>query len=194
MIMKLIRKIIPPDKWKFPVVVVLGIFAGLSLYIFKISNASSYLSDAPRTCINCHVMDTQYATWFHSSHRESANCNDCHVPHNNALSKYVFKAKDGMRHATVFTLRNEPQVIRIKHEGLNVVQENCKRCHSFVNENITTLNVTGDNYSHGEGKLCWECHREIPHGTVRSLSSTPNALIPELNEAVPGWLKKLMSK
>lgn len=192
--MKLLKKILPPDKWKFPVVIILGIFVGLFIYMYKISNASSYLSDEPETCINCHVMETQYATWFHSSHRESAACNDCHVPHNNAIAKYSFKAKDGLRHATVFTLRNEPQVIRIKEKGLNVVQDNCKRCHSHANENVATMDVNGDNHALGEGKFCWECHREISHGTVRSLSSTPNAFIPELNEAVPGWLKKIMSK
>jgi len=169
-------------------------FVGLFIFMFKISNAGSYLSDEPRTCLNCHVMEPQYATWFHSSHREKASCNDCHVPHNNAVSKYFFKAKDGMRHATVFTMRNEPQVMKIKHAGVDVVQKNCKRCHSFVNENVTTLAVNGKNYTHGEGKLCWECHREVPHGKVTSLSSTPNAFVPELKEPVPGWLRKLISK
>ena len=41
-------------------------------------------------------MTPQYATWSHSTHREHAHCNDCHVPHNNILNKYYFKAKDGM--------------------------------------------------------------------------------------------------
>ena len=192
--MKLLQRILPPDKWKLPVAILLGVFVGLFIFMFKISNAGSYLSDEPKTCINCHVMEPQYATWFHSSHREHASCNDCHVPHNNAAAKYFFKAKDGMRHATVFTMRNEPQVMQIKHAGVDVVQNNCKRCHSYLNENVTTLAVNGKNYSHGEGKLCWECHREVPHGKVTSLSSTPNAFVPELSEPVPGWLRQLISK
>ncbi len=192
--MNLLKKILPPDKWKLPVMITLGVFVGLFFYLFNISNAGSYLSDEPTTCINCHVMESEYATWFHSSHRENATCNDCHVPHNNMFSKYFFKAKDGLRHATIFTLRAEPQVIKIKHEGLNVVQENCKRCHSFVNEPVTTLKVTGENYTHGEGKLCWECHREIPHGRVKGLSSTPNAIVPRLSSPVPEWLENIMSK
>lgn len=192
--MKKIKKILPPNKWKLPVAILLGIFAGLFFYSFKISNASSYISDEPTTCINCHVMEPQYATWFHSSHREVANCNDCHVPHTSFFAKYYFKAKDGMRHATIFTLRNEPQVIQIKHQGVNVVQQNCIRCHSFVNEEVKTTNVTGENYKHGEGKLCWECHREVPHGTVNSLSSTPYARVPRLGDPVPEWLNNLMSK
>ena len=192
--MRLLKKILPPDNWKFPVAIILGVFVGIFFYLFNISNASSYISDEPETCINCHVMEPQYATWFHSSHREAANCNDCHVPHNSVFSKYFFKAKDGMRHSTIFALRKEPQVMKIKHEGLTVVQENCKRCHSFVNEEVTSMNVTGENYTHGEGKLCWECHREVPHGTVTSLSSTPNAFVPRLGSPVPDWLNNIMAK
>jgi len=95
-IRKLVRSLIPPTKWQLPVIIVLGIFAGLALYTFRVSNASSYISDDPKACINCHVMNPQYITWFHSSHREVANCNDCHVPQDNFASKYYFKAKDGI--------------------------------------------------------------------------------------------------
>ena len=102
---------------------------GIMAFSFHISRAPSYLSDNPETCTNCHIMSPQYATWSHSSHRENAHCNDCHVPHDNVVNKYYFKAKDGIRHATVFTLRNEPQVIFIKDEGKEVVQHNCVRCH-----------------------------------------------------------------
>ncbi|MCK5536427.1 MAG: cytochrome c nitrite reductase small subunit [Bacteroidales bacterium] len=171
-----LKIILPPENWRLPVAIALGAFMGLFIYLFIVSNAVSYISDDPKTCINCHVMEPEYVSWFHSSHREVTNCNDCHVPQDNFMSKYYFKAKDGLRHATVFTLRNEPQVIHIKEEGLNVVQENCKRCHSFVNENVATLNIDGHNYNKGEGKLCWECHREVPHGRVTSLSASPNAI------------------
>ena len=75
-------------------------------------------------------MAPQYATWMHSSHRERATCNDCHVPHDNVFNTYYFKAKDGLRHATVFTMRGEPQVIKIKEEGHHVVHQNCIRCHT----------------------------------------------------------------
>ena len=172
--MKILKNIIPPPKWQLAVAIVLGIFVGLGAYTFKVSNAASYLSDEPKTCINCHVMYPQYSSWFHSSHRERATCSDCHVPHTNYVAKYFFKGSDGLRHSTIFTLRTEPQVIRIKHQGIRVVQENCIRCHSFVNENVSTYWVTGNNHKDGQGKLCWECHREVPHGTVTSLSSTPD--------------------
>jgi len=192
--MKIIKKLIPPEKWKLPVAIALGIALGLVIYLFKISNASSYLSDSPTTCINCHVMNPQYASWFHSSHRENATCNDCHVPHDNVLNKYFFKMKDGLRHSSMFALRLEPQVIQIKSAGLAVVQENCKRCHENVNNKVNTINVTAESKQHGEGKLCWDCHQEVPHGKVTSLSSTPNAIVPKLESTVPEWLQKLMDK
>ena len=118
--MRLLQKLTPPDNWKLPVILAGAVFTGLFLYAFRISNAPSYLGDRPETCVNCHIMAPQYATWVHSSHRERSHCNDCHVPHNNVFSKYFFKAKDGLRHATIFTLRREPQVIFIREAGREV--------------------------------------------------------------------------
>jgi formate-dependent nitrite reductase cytochrome c552 subunit len=95
----LFKRLAPPERWRLPVIIVSGILAGLFFYLGYISRVASYLSDDPSTCMNCHIMAPQYATWNHSAHREKTNCNDCHVPHNNVLNKYFFKAKDGIRHA-----------------------------------------------------------------------------------------------
>lgn len=190
MLKKFIRPLIPPAQWKLPVIILLGIFTGLGVLAFRISNASSYLSDDPKTCVNCHIMAPQYATWSHSAHREVTNCNDCHVPHNNFLNKYYFKAKDGMRHATIFTLRAEPQVIFIKDAGKEVVHMNCVRCHSNV-LNIPQMSAYNPEFNHlRTERKCWDCHRETPHGTVNSLSSVPNARVPLPESPVPDWLKK----
>lgn len=191
---KLFKFLIPPPTWRLPAAIVFGAIIGLGLYTFKISNAVSYLSDEPETCINCHVMNSQYASWFHSAHREYANCNDCHVPHTNPVSKYYFKAMDGARHATIFTMRNEPQVIQIKDAGAAVVQENCKRCHYKMNQDVQTIAVSLKMAHNDEGKLCWDCHREVPHGRVNSLSTSTYARVPKLGTAVPDWLQKVMNK
>jgi len=173
--------------------VVLGIFFGLLLFTVYISKAPSYLSDDPATCVNCHIMAPQYATWFHSSHREVTNCNECHVPHNNVLNKYYFKAKDGLRHATIFTLRKEPQVIFIKEAGKRVVKENCMRCHSDLLSGHESV-VKSLNYQSGwEERSCIECHRETPHGRVNSLSATSNARVPLPPSPVPEWMKRYMT-
>jgi len=193
LIKKITKKIIPPDNWKIIVIILLGIFFGLSIYIFKISKAGSYLSDDPKTCVNCHLMAPQYATWTHSSHRQWASCNDCHVPHNNVFNKYYFKAKDGLRHSTMFTLRLEPQVIFIHKEGAEVVFTNCKRCHGNlldIDQKLTNINFSHDRTE----RKCWECHREVPHGRVNSLSSTPYARVPLPESPVPEWLRKIIKK
>ena len=173
----------------------LGIFCGLAAYSFYVSNAVSYLSDEPETCINCHIMIPQYAAWNHSSHREKAHCNDCHVPHNNALNKYYFKAKDGLRHATLFTLRMEPQVIKIKDAGKAVVQQNCIRCHERLNSEISTIEITLKKHYANEGKLCWNCHTEVPHGYVNSLSATPYARTDaNTPNRIAEWITKSLKK
>jgi cytochrome c nitrite reductase small subunit len=190
--MKLFKPFVPPDKWKLPVIILAGIFAGLFAYAFYISKAYSYLSDNPKTCVNCHIMAPQYATWSHSAHREVTNCNECHVPHNNVFNKYFFKAKDGMRHATIFTLRKEPQVIFIHEAGQNVVQNNCIRCHSNLITDSKMLALTYEYQQYRTGRKCWECHRETPHGRVNSLSSVPYARIPLPESPVPEWLDRLI--
>ncbi|RPI45034.1 MAG: cytochrome c nitrite reductase small subunit [Bacteroidetes bacterium] len=182
----------PPPAWRVPVVILLAITGGLVFYLFVVSRAHSYLSDDPQACVNCHIMAPQYATWAHSSHRERAHCNDCHVPHDNFLVKYYFKAKDGLRHATIFTLRKEPQVIFIREEGREVVQDNCILCHSNLVTDDTLMAYNPRFHGASMERECWECHRETPHGRVNSLSSVPYARVPVTGSAVPGWMRRLM--
>jgi cytochrome c nitrite reductase small subunit len=184
------QKLLPPQKWQFPVMIISSIFLGIFLFTLYVSKAHSYLSDNPKTCTNCHLMAPQYATWNHSSHREVAHCNDCHVPHNNAIEKYYFKAKDGLRHATIFTLKMEPQVIFIKEEGAEVVHNNCIRCHTKLLNDPKLNTLVVHRQKNMEGRKCWDCHREVPHGRVNSLSSVPNARVPLPESPVPNWLKK----
>lgn len=67
-------------RWfRFLIPSLVGILIGLGGYIFYISKAHSYLSDDPKACVNCHIMEPEYATWMHSSHGRNTVCNDCHV-------------------------------------------------------------------------------------------------------------------
>jgi cytochrome c nitrite reductase small subunit len=187
-IKNIIKAFLPPSKWKVPVIIILGTLCGVGLYSFYVSRAWSYMSDDPATCINCHVMTTQYVTWRHSSHAERATCNDCHVPHDNILRTYYFKAMDGMRHSAIFTARTYEQSIKMLDPGNKVVQENCIRCHGHLTE-MVNANVSFEETLEGNGKRCWDCHREVPHGSVRSLSATPWAEVPSPKSPVPDWLK-----
>lgn len=190
--MRIIRFFTPPPAWRLPVILALAIFFGLFFFAFYVSRAHSYLSDKPETCVNCHIMAPQYATWTHNSHRQYTHCNDCHVPHNNFINKYFFKAKDGMRHATMFTLRLEPQVIHIKKAGQKVVQNNCIRCHENLLTEEPIMDLARQAHYNRKDRQCWSCHRETPHGRVNSLSSVPYARVPLPQSPVPDWLKKIM--
>lgn len=183
---RLAERVLPPQRWRVPVILAAGIFSGFGALAFHISNASSYLTDDPRACVNCHVMDAQYATWQHSSHARVAVCNDCHVPHENPVLKYAFKAMDGTRHAFMFTFHMEPDVIRMHAPGQWTVQNNCIRCHEGTVSSAQHLAVTRQEVAAGTGKLCWDCHREVPHGRGNSQASTPNAFVPKLSPVIPG--------
>ena len=182
-----------------------GISLGMALFVAHISRASSYLSDASETCINCHVMTDAYLSWQHSSHAHVATCNDCHVPQENLLQSYAFKARDGLWHATVFTLRWEPQVIRLSERARPVVQANCRRCHQRLLEEVEGGSLawgghgavwaeahdrsvsSGLSQSIGlapTDRFCWDCHRSTPHGLARSLSSSPSVFRPRLPQPI----------
>jgi cytochrome c nitrite reductase small subunit len=189
---KWLSLITPPAAWRPAVIVLAGMLTGLGLHIIHISNAFSYLSDRPGACINCHVMRTAYASWQHGSHGRGLVCNDCHVPHDNILKKYLFKAQDGLRHAFVFTFHLEPQVIRIKQAGRRVVQANCLRCHEKQVNPIAMRHTRRiEDNPNLTDRVCWHCHRETPHGRVNSLAASFDARLPRLPAVMPVWLERL---
>ena len=128
-IREIINTVLPTRRVKLFAVVAAGVVCGLGAYTVFASRAWSYLSDDPSGCVNCHIMGPYYATWNHSSHSRNATCNDCHVPHQNFAKKWLFKGMDGLRHAAVFTMRGEPQVIQALNGSAEVIMDNCIRCH-----------------------------------------------------------------
>ena len=163
-----------PRFWQAAIYGLAGIAAGMGLFVVRISNAVSYASNSPQTCINCHVMTDAYASWQRGSHGRVTVCNDCHVPHDNLLAKSAFKAMDGTRHSYIFTMRQEPQVLHLSQGAVPVVQQNCVRCHINQFEMIRLSDSSQQN--------CWSCHNTI-HGSVHSLSASPQQLRPRLPKA-----------
>ena len=154
----------------FIAVVVLG-------YIIYASKMPSYLSSDPKACINCHVMNTQYATWQHSSHARAATCVECHLPTDSFIDKYIAKSVDGWNHSVAFTMDTYDHAIKISDYGAKRVQKNCISCHSSIASTVTT---NADKYHNFDdqsglegGRKCWECHKSVPHGKVRGMTTTP---------------------
>lgn len=160
---------------KLSAVITLLVAVSLGSYVAYESKAHSYLSSDPKACINCHVMNTQYATWQHSSHAQTATCIECHLPTEGFFRKYMAKARDGFNHSFAFTFNTYDQAIRVSENGARRIQENCVRCHSALVSTFIQSGVTRGQ-SHIEIKsqrTCWSCHIDVPHGRARGLSSTP---------------------
>lgn len=185
-------------KWRQRAWFFIAVFIGMGLFMAREARVTSYLSDDPQACVNCHVMTSVYNSWMHSSHREWANCNDCHVPHDNVFNKYYFKAKDGLYHASVFTARAEPDVIHMKEASQEVVQQNCIRCHV---QQVTQVKYDGwieDHQENRTGRQCWSCHKQVPHGKVHGILTTRTNIAPIPTDkegvVVPSWLAEEIKK
>ena len=113
-------------------VLVLGAALGLGAYTFAYARGWAYMTDDPRACANCHVMNEQYDGWIKSSHRSVAVCNDCHVPHT-FVAKYATKATQRLL-ALVSTSRpaSFPSQSGRYPASRAIAEANCRRCHEPV--------------------------------------------------------------
>ena len=150
---------------------------GLFVYLVHESRMLSYLSSDSKVCINCHTMNTHYATWQHSSHREQARCVDCHLPRDSFLKKMIAKSRDGYNHSVAMTFGTYGYNLRISSNAAERVQANCISCHqeavSQIMANAELYRTAGENMM---DRPCWDCHRRAPHGTPRNLTTTQNNL------------------
>lgn len=148
---------------------------GLAILVAHEARVLTYLSGEPKVCINCHTMNTHYATWQHSSHRDSATCVDCHLPRDNFLAKMVAKARDGYNHSLAMTLGSYGDNLRIKGNTAGRIQANCISCHQgLVSQMLANAELYHEKGGMEPDRLCWECHRGLPHGTTRNLLATQN--------------------
>ena len=108
-------------------------------------------SEHPSFCAGCHVMEAEYEAWAHTgAHRRKA-CVDCHLPNENVVVHYVWKAIDGMK--------DVPSSIQA-------------RCRSISNDGTRERGPAGRTASAAtnrpssninQERKCWECHRRIMH-------------------------------
>jgi cytochrome c nitrite reductase small subunit len=142
-----------------------GTLLGVGGYTFWYANGASYLSDDPRTCVNCHIMNDHYDGWQKASHHAVAVCNDCHIPHDSFVGKWYVKGMNGYHHSKAFTLQDFHQPILIKPGNAAVLEANCIRCHGDLVSEITSHGGLGldENDLYG----CVRCHATVGHGPTR---------------------------
>ena len=134
----------------------LGLVLGIGGYTFIYARGASYLTNDPRACANCHVMQEQFSGWIASSHRTVAVCNDCHTPPG-VVGKYVTKARNGFWHSFYFTAGGFHEPIRITPRNARVTEQACRHCHGAI------VQAIDPNPAHGRKMSCVGCHRNVGH-------------------------------
>ena len=139
-------------------VVVIGVALGLGAYTFTYAQGWAYMTNDPRACANCHVMNEQYDGWQKSSHHTVATCNDCHTPHD-VVGKYYTKASNGFWHSYYFTLGGFHEPIQMTERNREVTEQSCRYCHQTMVESITVSHSK----EMGDEVSCIRCHRSVGH-------------------------------
>ena len=133
-----------------------GVLLGSGVYTFDYAEGTSYMSNDPAACVNCHIMREQYDGWQKTTHHAVATCNDCHTPHD-LVGKYTTKMVHGYRHSKGFTFQDFHEPIRISEKDREIVEANCVRCHTELVSQISGPEPAG----------CTRCHSDVGHGARR---------------------------
>jgi cytochrome c nitrite reductase small subunit len=134
----------------------IGLAAGVGGYTFIYAKGSSYLTNDPAACANCHIMQEYYDGWLKSSHRSVAVCNDCHTPEG-FVGKYAAKGSNGFWHSFAFTTDRFPEPLRIKPHNREIAEQACRKCHQEITENIEGPHEDAPELS------CVRCHSSVGH-------------------------------
>jgi cytochrome c nitrite reductase small subunit len=106
----------------------------------------------PEYCVTCHVMETEYESWFYSGAHKQISCIDCHLPNDNFVNHYLWKGLDGMKDVIYFYTGLVPDLIHPSSHAKKTIKVNCRRCHEEMVSRIGT-----------EDMQCWDCHRNLYH-------------------------------
>ncbi len=151
-----------PLKWGLSLKAWIVLFAlaggivGLGSFTFLYAQGTSYFSDNPSACANCHIMQQTYDNWNRGTHKAVAACNDCHTPHDSIISKYAVKAINGFNHSVAFTLNNFHEPIQINAMNRDVAQQNCLGCHKGMVSDIAHVDAN-------KPTDCLQCHARAGH-------------------------------
>jgi cytochrome c nitrite reductase small subunit len=141
----------------------IGIALGIGGFTFRYAEGLSYFSKDPKACVNCHIMRPEYDAWQKASHHTAAVCVDCHLPEA-FVPKYVAKAENGYRHGEKFTTGNFEEPITVKARGVEILEENCRRCHAALVHDIAL-----ETKNPRDQISCVRCHRGVGHGDVAAI-------------------------
>lgn len=142
-------------KPKLPLV--LGVIGAVLLLLVIGVEGMHAMTKNPEFCVSCHPMQVAFETWSHSSHREVADCNSCHLDQRNYFTATYSKAATGAKHLYNFVAGNIPARIRIASGDAQITRQNCLRCHGDIAQSLLM----------DQERNCSDCHRYTPHGNIR---------------------------
>ena len=111
---------------------------------------------SPQACGTCHVMTREVVTLEKGAHKD-LTCLECHSP-TGFIDKPVDEIKSASRHLWIFMTNTTPDIIKPLQSSREIVQSRCVQCHASVQGDTHAANFKS-------GRFCFECHREVPHGT-----------------------------
>ncbi|SHJ88507.1 NapC/NirT cytochrome c family, N-terminal region, partial [Malonomonas rubra DSM 5091] len=95
------------------------------------------------------------------------------------FNKYMAKARDGFNHSMAMTFKTYGYNLRATDNAAKRIQDNCISCHgNIVSQMLENAKLYSKTESHVQmGRKCWDCHREVPHGITRNLTTTQANLV-----------------
>ena len=130
-----------------------GLIVGAGMFTFGYAEGDSYLTDEPKACANCHIMNDHLQRWERSTHSAVAVCNDCHAP-KSFFAKYGVKSINGFNHSLAFTTGKFKDPFEITDLNIRVAEENCRKCHMQIAHSV----------DFGQSTVrCTRCHEGVGH-------------------------------
>jgi len=160
-----------------------GVALGSGTFTFHYGHGSSYLTNDPEACANCHVMSDYLAQWGRSSHRAVAVCNDCHAPHD-IVGKLATKAINGWNHSVAFTTGNYPVNLRMTPYNRGVTEEARRYCHAQLAAPVDGV-LPGSASHDNEPRACLTCHAGVGHPDGTPIRQRPASEVPNSTAQLP---------
>ena len=127
-------------------------------------------------CTGCHAyapIAASYREDIHGGNNPSgvrAACNDCHLPHDNALHYFLVKAKHGVVDPTMELLKTPLEIDwhgNRQHRARFVYDSGCLSCHKYLQEstlaNRRAFRPHRDYFNSPSDFKCVECHEHVGH-------------------------------
>jgi len=140
---------------------------GLVLLVVFFAFMFSY-STRPEFCNSCHIMKPYYRAWETSTHKEYADCVDCHYPKGTGILPQKMRALSQVVQYVTRTYRPRP---RAEVPDKNCLQEGCHESRLLQGKTTSDEGVLFNHTPHltevrkGLQLQCTSCHSQIVVGT-----------------------------